>query len=53
MASSCFCEKNKLLEYCKPYDRLIFGIADTTPSDADFRRIEYIQDKICLTNSDL
>lgn len=36
---------DEMLEYCKPYDKLIFGIADTTPSDADFGRIEYIRDR--------
>jgi hypothetical protein len=36
---------DRIFESCKPYNKLILGIADTTPADADFGRIEYIRDK--------
>ena len=31
-----------LIRECKPYDHLILSIADTTPPDADFARIQYV-----------
>jgi uroporphyrinogen-III decarboxylase len=35
----------KLINDCKPYDRLILSISDTTPPDAEFDRILYIRDE--------
>lgn len=35
---------NKVVAESKPYDHVILGIADTTPPDAEFGRIEYLVD---------
>jgi hypothetical protein len=32
----------QVLAECRPYDRLILSIADTTPPDAEFGRIQYL-----------
>jgi len=50
LASSCPYDDfkayiDRIFESCRPYNNLIFSIADTTPADADFGRIEYIRDK--------
>lgn len=34
----------ELVRDCKPYDRLILSIADTTPPDADFGRLQHLID---------
>jgi hypothetical protein len=34
----------QVLAECRPYDRLILSIADTTPPDAEFGRIQYLSE---------
>ncbi len=41
---------HKIIEKGKPYDRLILGIADTTPPDAEFNRIKYIVEQCSKIN---
>jgi len=38
-----------LIHECKPYDHLILSIADTTPPDADFARIQYVREACSAT----
>jgi hypothetical protein len=38
-----------VIDRCRPYDHLILSIADTTPPDAEFDRIQYLVDECAGT----
>lgn len=55
MLSSCCSDADfrdfvrTVIESSKPYDHLILSIADTTPPDADFGRVEYLAEECAKT----